>query len=146
MEEEPRKFFSTEDSPILSRGEERKTDILRRPKAVEEAIRRAETYAREAGVPLTLERVAACLGIGRERLRQLATAPAGPARSEREVAALLRQVYLDCNAALIEELVACRSSHGGALLLAKNDFGYTDKGDAAAAEPVCFVGEERLEE
>ena len=32
------------------------------------------------------------------------------------------------------------------MLLAKNDFGYTDKGDGAAAEPVCFVGEERLEE
>lgn len=116
------------------------------PRQVREGIDEAKRLAEDRGVPLTLERVAACLGIGRERLRQLATASAGPARSEREVAALLRQVYLDCNAALIEELVACRSSHGGALLLAKNDFGYTDKGDAAAAEPVCFVGEERLEE
>ena len=85
------------------------------------------------------------LFIWRERLRELAAA-AGRTRAERETAALLRQVDLDCNAALIEELIACKSSHGGAMLLAKNDFGYTDKGDGAAAEPVCFVGEERLEE
>ena len=115
------------------------------PRFVREGIAQARRLAEDRGVPLTLERVAACLGIGRERLRELAAA-AGRTRAERETAALLRQVYLDCNAALIEELIACRSSHGGAMLLAKNDFGYTDKGDGAAAEPVCFVGEERLEE
>lgn len=117
------------------------------PRRVAEAIAQARSFAEERHIPLTLERVAACLGIDRDRLRELATMPVGSRRQEREIAALLRQVYLDCNAALIEELMACKSSHGGAMLLAKNDFGYTDKGEPIGThEPVRFVGEERLEE
>ncbi|MBQ8752267.1 MAG: hypothetical protein IJZ13_04095 [Clostridia bacterium] len=116
------------------------------PGRVEEAIVRARARAEERGVPLTLERVAACLGIDRDRLRQLATGPITGSRAEQAAAERLRQVYLDCNAALIEELMACKGSHSGAMLLAKNDFGYTDKAEAAPAPPVRFVGEERLEE
>jgi len=117
------------------------------PERVETAIHQARQRAEERGVPLTLERVAACLGIDRDRLRQLATGPVTGSRAEQEAAQRLRQVYLDCNAALIEELMACKGSHSGAMLLAKNDFGYTDKAEAAAGiPPVRFVGEERLEE
>ena len=117
------------------------------PGRVEEAIVRARARAEERGVPLTLERVAACLGIDRDRLRQLATGPITGSRAEQAAAERLRQVYLDCNAALIEELMACKGSHSGAMLLAKNDFGYTDKVEVAAGmPPVRFVGEERLEE
>ncbi len=114
---------------------------------VEQALASARAYAAEKGVPLTLERVAARLGLSREEVRRLATAPPPAARGQRRIAALLRQVYLDCNADLIDELMACKSSHGGALLLAKNDFGYTDKGEiAATVMPVQFVGEDRLED
>ena len=62
------------------------------PRFVREGIAQARRLAEDRGVPLTLERVAACLGIGRERLRELAAA-AGRTRAERETAALLRQVY-----------------------------------------------------
>lgn len=117
------------------------------PRRVAEAITQARRFAEERHIPLTLERVAACLSIDRDRLRELATASVAKSKKEQEIAAQLKQVYLDCNAALIEELMACKSSHGGAMLLAKNDFGYTDKGEPIAAhEPVRFVGEERLEE
>jgi hypothetical protein len=111
------------------------------------AIAEAKAHAAEKGVPLTLERVAARLGFSRDELRLWATAPPTKVRRHREAAALLRQVYLDCNADLIDELMACKSSHGGALLLAKNDFGYTDKGEVAVSvAPVQFVGEDRLED
>lgn len=141
MEEEPRKFFSTEDSPILSRGEERKTDILRRPKAVEEAIRRAETYAREAGVPLTLERVAACLGVNREVIRRLAEQENPADNCERRVCEALRGVYLRCNADLIESLMTKNNS--GTAMLARSNFGYGEE-TAVQGEPVVFVGERDL--
>lgn len=117
------------------------------PEQVEEAIRQARAWAEERGVPLTWERVAACMGIDRERLRKLATGAAEGSRVRREAIGRLRRIYLDCNATLIEELMASKGSHSGALLLAKNDFGYTDKGETAVGtQPVRFVGEDRLEE
>ncbi|MBQ2781542.1 MAG: hypothetical protein IJF42_08335 [Clostridia bacterium] len=112
----------------------------------EAAVTAARQYAVEKGVPLTLERVAAQLGVSRADVRRWATAPP-TGRRHQKTAALLKQVYLDCNADLIDELMACKSSHGGALLLAKNDFGYTDKGEVTVGfVPVQFIGEDRMED
>ena len=113
---------------------------------VETAVAQARRFAAEKGVPLTLERVAAQLGVSREEVRHLATSPP-QGRRYQKITALLKQVYLDCNADLIDELMACKSSHGGALLRAKNDFGYTDKGEVTVGfVPVQFVGEDRMED
>lgn len=126
-------------------GEKRRgvrgTNILRRPKAVEEAIRRAEMYARETGVPLTLERVAACLGVSREVIRRLAEKE-DPSGDERRVCEALRKVYLRCNADLIESLMTKNNS--GTAMLARSNFGYGEASAVPTGEPVIFVGEEEL--
>ena len=80
---------------------------------VETAVAQARRFAAEKGVPLTLERVAAQLGVSREEVRHLATSPT-QGRRYQKITALLKQVYLDCNADHIDELMACKSSHGGA--------------------------------
>lgn len=115
-------------------------DILKKPRAVEAAIEQAMSYARENQVPLTLERVAACVGVRRETIRQLAERTTFADAGERRVCRALREAYLRCNADLIEVMMT--KSNTSATMLARDNFGYGEKEvSAEAAEPVVFVGE-----
>lgn len=119
-------------------------DILRNPRAVETAIRQATSYATENQVPLTLERVAACVGVSRETVRQYAEKTAFADATERRVCRALRGAYLQCNAALIE-VIMTKSNNSGAAMLAKNNFGYGERVEnESGTEPVVFVGEEEI--
>lgn len=114
--------------------------ILTKPRAVERAIERACQYAEKNGVPLTLERVAACLGVRRETIRRLAERSEFAGRDEERVCRALREAYLRCNADLIEVMMT--KSNTSAVMLARDNFGYDEKGESAAVtEPVVFVGE-----
>lgn len=119
-------------------------DILRNPRAVEAAIAQATAYASDNQVPLTLERVAACVGVSRDTVRQYAEQTAFADATERRVCGALRRAYLQCNAALIE-VIMTKSNNSGAAMLAKNNFGYGERTETeSGAEPVVFVGEEEI--
>ncbi len=123
-----------------------KEATIRNDRQVRRALEKARVMARERELPLTPERIAACLGISRARLQEYiegtrqAEHPSGLVRGR--VQALLAQAWRDCNAELAEELLR-PGSHSGAVFLGKNNFGYTDKAEPPEHGDVVFVGEPR---
>lgn len=123
-----------------------KEATIRNDRQVRRALEKARVMARERELPLTPERIAACLGISRARLQEYiegtrqAEHPSGLIRER--VQALLAQAWRDCNAELAEELLR-PGSHSGAVFLGKNNFGYTDKAEPPGHGDVVFVGEPR---
>ena len=106
---------------------------------MEKAIQKAIHYARENAVPLTLERVAACVGVRRETVRRMAEKTEFANKNEKRVCEALRSAYLQCNADLIEVMMT--KSNNSAAMLARDNFGYGERDAAEATAPVVFVGE-----
>lgn len=120
--------------------------LIRSYKRVREAISEAEAIASKNGVPLTVERLAACLGMSREEFVGYVHArPAVLSNSEFRIRRLLCDQYNRIGAALAEELMKS-GSHTGAVFLGKNNFGYTDKADVKADLSIAFTGETELSE
>lgn len=111
---------------------------------VRTALETAKAGAAARGLPLTPERIAACLGMSRQTLLRYIEgelqADSPSERTRRTVQSMLRQAWWDCNAELAEELLK-PGSHSGAVFLGKNNFGYADKADNAHTVDVTFVGE-----
>lgn len=120
--------------------------IIHSYKRVNEAISEAEAIASEKGVPLTVERLAASLGMSREEFVGYVHArPSVLSNSELRIRRLLCDQYNRIGAALAEELMKS-GSHTGAVFLGKNNFGYTDKADVKADLSIAFTGETELSE
>lgn len=119
-------------------------NIFRSPKRVKEAIEQAEAIAAERGVPLTVERLAAGLGMSREAfLSYVHAEPTVLSPAEARIRRLLCEQYYRIGATLAEELMKA-GSHTGAAFLGKNNFGYTDKSDVRADLNIAFTGETEL--
>lgn len=120
---------------------------IRTVRQVRRALEDAKATAHERGLPLTPERLAACLGLSRKTLLQYVEgslqAESPSERTRAEVQRLLAQAWCDCNAELAEELLK-PGSHSGAVFLGKNNFGYADKAEPHANADVTFVGENAI--
>ena len=118
--------------------------IIRSPRRVKDAIAEAEAIATEKGVPLTVERLAACLEMSREDfVTYIRAEPSVLTPSEARIRRLLCGAYQRIGASLAEELMKT-GSHAGAQFLGKNNFGYTDKSDVKADLNIAFTGETEL--
>ena len=118
--------------------------IVHSLRRVKDAIAAAENIAAENGVPLTVERLAACLEMSREDLvTYVRSEPSVLTPSEARIRRLLCAAYQRIGAALAEELMKS-GSHTGAQFLGKNNFGYTDKSDVKADLNIAFTGETEL--
>lgn len=122
-------------------------DLPRRATDVRAALDQARAIADSRGLPLTPERIAACLGVSRQQFLHAiehgvdapGISPAARARIDR----MLWQAFCDCSAELAEELLK-PGSHSGAVFLGKNNFGYSDRSDREADLTVQIVGEEDI--
>lgn len=117
---------------------------IRTVRQVRLAMEQARSAADARGLPLTPERLAACLGMSRQTLLRYIEgelqADSPSVHTQEKVQAMLQQAWWDCNAELAEELLK-PGSHSGAVFLGKNNFGYADKAEAVHTVDVTFVGE-----
>ena len=121
--------------------------LPRRVTEVRAALDQARAIADSRGLPLTPERIAACLGISRQQFLHVVengvddpdVSPTARIRIHR----MLWQAFCDCSAELAEELLK-PGSHSGAVFLGKNNFGYSDRSDREADVSVQFVGEDEI--
>lgn len=124
-----------------------KEPVIRSTGQVKRAWQQARAIATERGIPLTPERIAACLGISRQTLQRYrdgsleADSPSELVRAR--VQDMLQKIWCECNAELAEELLR-PGSHSGAVFLGKNNFGYADKAESAAVHEVIFIGEDQI--
>ncbi len=122
---------------------------LRSVSKVNKALLSARQIAADNKLPLTVERIAACLGISRKRLlayiRDEVEDPEITPRKREKIHGILWQAFCDCEAELAEEMLK-PGSHTGAVFLGKNNFGYLDREEREADISVTFVGEENIKE
>ena len=121
--------------------------LPRRATEVRKALNQARAIADSRGLPLTPERIAACLGISRQQFLHVIEngvddPDISPAARDR-IHHMLWQAFCDCGAELAEELLK-PGSHSGAVFLGKNNFGYSDRADRDADISVQFVGEDEI--
>ena len=121
--------------------------LPRRAAEVRTALEKARAIAESRGLPLTPERIAACLGISRQQfLHVVENGVDDPTISESariHIHRMLWQAFCDCGAELAEELLK-PGSHSGAVFLGKNNFGYSDRTDRETEIAVQFVGEDDI--
>ena len=122
---------------------------LRSVSKVNKALLSARQIAADNKLPLTVERIAACLGISRKRLlayiRDEVEDPEITPRKREKIHGILWQAFCDCEAELAEEMLK-PGSHTGAVFLGKNNFGYLDREERETDISVTFVGEENIKE
>ncbi len=123
--------------------------LLRSVSKVNKGLLEAKHIAAENKLPLTIERIAACLGVSRKRLlayiRDEVDDPEVDAKKREKIHQILWQAFCDCEAELAEEMLK-PGSHTGAVFLGKNNFGYLDREEREADISVTFVGEENMKE
>ena len=123
--------------------------FLRSVALVNKGLSEARRIAADNKLPLTIERIAACLGISRKRLlayiRDEVEDDAVDAKKRARIHKILWQAFCDCEAELAEEMLK-PGSHTGAVFLGKNNFGYLDREERDADIIVTFVGEENMKE
>ncbi len=118
---------------------------------VEEALGRARRYAQEQGVPLTMERIAACLGAQREDIRAAIHAAkscrGSGSRSQKAAGKALEAAAAECRAVLMELGLSRSSSPVMPIFGLKANFGYSDRpAEEPPAEAVRFEGEDAIPE
>ncbi len=122
---------------------------LRSVQKVNKGLAAAREMAAQHKLPLTIERIAACLGISRKRLlayiHDEVDDPETNAKRRAKIHGILWQAFCDCEAELAEEMLK-PGSHTGAVFLGKNNFGYLDREERDADISVTFVGEENIKE
>ena len=131
------------------------------------AIDAARKYAEEKGVPLTVERIAACLGVGRPCVKEYAELQPFGALSADEYeylnktlqrvlageaipedideqtlsAMLIRKVYGECCADLAEfGLTKAEKQQASVIFQQKNNYDYVDKVEHSGGFNVIFSG------
>ena len=121
----------------------KKRKIIRDADTVRKAVLDAKSYAQERGIPLTIERIAFCLGVTRDTLRGIADG------DEDEPDTVVRAV-----AAAIGESVAEVMEYGLTkgvtaampVFYLKSNAGYNDKGEASQdIATVIFINGDSIE-
>lgn len=141
--------------------------VLADPAAVKEGIAQAKQSAAERKVPLTVERVAACLHVEpadiREAVRRTKAVREGAAsrretgprtaragtrrRAQQEAGQALEEVSAECRALLMEQGLARSSSPVMPIFGLRVHFGYDERAAGQEAPPaVRFEGEEEIPE
>lgn len=110
---------------------------------VRAAVQRARDYAREQGVPLTAERLAAELGIHVTEFRRLVREEVSKDRKKEAVREILRGAYEEANASVVEHAMKRGTSANMHMLYLRQYAGYRDE-EEKTAQPVIFSGEEEL--
>ncbi len=114
----------------------------RPPQQVEEALARAAAYAAENKVPLTVERLAAELGMSVTALRRYLAEDYRPPAGGREAVEAVRRAAQQATASVVEYALTRGSSANMHMMYLKQYAGYGDGETAAPTEPVIFRGEE----
>lgn len=118
----------------------------RRAAEVGAAIERAKEYAREQGVPLTAERLAAELDMDLTAFRRVVRGDDAGAGSAQK-ADMIRRAYREATASVMEHAMKRGTGSNMHIFYLKNNAGYDaspEEGDADSPAPVVFVGEEAL--
>ena len=126
---------------------------LSSPDDVYAAIETAKQICAERKTPLTIERIAACLGMERRSLRRYADRTHSTAgMSDKEVEAYndvcdaVYRAYLECQADAADALNRLGNTMG-TKFLAINNYDYVDKVDTNIhVSPIQFVGADKLQD
>lgn len=121
------------------------------PDAITRALDESAAYCKDAGTPLTLERVCVSLGVARRTL--LNKVDALDAMDEDEMdertyncMRALKRVYLACNATLVEHSLKPGVAPAAPIFWGKNNYGYTDRIEQDVTSRVVFTGEDNLKD
>lgn len=101
---------------------------------INDAMIVARQYAETHGVPVTLERLAVCLGIGAKEINEyIARGDNGGNAGEVEIADALKMAKAECQAAMMEHGLERGNSPIMPIFALKANYGYNDKpeGDTA---------------
>ena len=126
---------------------------LRRLSDIQRAIDKAKKYAQKQGVPLTAERLAAELEMDLVYFRRVVDGSIeDDSRGMMAKVALIQRAFGEATASVMEHAMKRGSSPNMHILYLKNNAGYdpekgekSGKTDHSSAEPVVFVGEERIQ-
>lgn len=118
--------------------------LLQSADAVKAAIRRAEAYAAENKVPLTVERLAAEMQVPVTQLRAYLDPAYRPSAKTREAVEAIRQAAGQATASVVEYAMTRGSSPNMHMMYLKQYAGYGDGDTQPVAEPVIFEGENNL--
>ena len=116
----------------------------RRLAEVQEAIARAEAYAAENKVPLTVERLAAELTMPVTVLREYLQAEYEPPPRARAVVEAVRRAAGQATASVIEYALTRGSSPNMHMMYLKQYAGYGEREEISPVEPVVFAGEQDI--
>lgn len=108
------------------------------------AIARAESYAEERQVPLTVERLAAELGVPVTALREVLREDYEPSARAKKVVEAIRRAAGEATARVVEYAMTRGSSPNMHMMYLKQYAGYGEKAETEGGEPVIFRGEEEL--
>lgn len=111
---------------------------------VERALADARVYADAKGVPLTIERLAVCLGIGRCTLLNYDVAD-DATEEERAIWGALKNAREECQASMMEHGLGKGNSPIMPIFALKANYNYSDKpADDAQHVYVHFDGEDSI--
>lgn len=114
---------------------------------VKQAINSARAFAESKGVPMTVERLAVCLGVSSRCLLKFALSEDEPEENLKESYRLLRLA--------LDEIAACHIEHGMTkgnnpsmdIFMLKSNLNYRDKTEQSVQNTaVVFFGEELLQD
>ena len=111
---------------------------------VREAVERAVAYASQNKVPLTVERLAAELGMSVTTLRGYLSEEYKPPARARAVVEMVRRAAQQATASVVEYALTRGSSPNMHMMYLKQYAGYGDKDAAPDTEPVVFAGEQEI--
>ena len=127
-------------------------EVLTDPSRVAGAIERARQSAAERKVPLTMERVAACLEVEPWEIRaaiiQAKSSRGRKSSAQKKAGRELEAVCADCRAFLVEQGLSRSSSAVMPIFCLRTHFGYTDRPEEKETAPaaVYFEGEDAIPE
>lgn len=113
------------------------------PEQINDAIARAREYADNKGVPLTLERLAATLGVERGTLWEYIK-DYGDTHTPGVDA--LKRAAAECTASVMEHGMTRGNSPIMPIFYLKNNAGYRDKIDQETTHRVTFTGMDNLQD
>lgn len=111
---------------------------------VKEGIERAAAYATEHKVPLTVERLAAELGISVTVLREYLREEYEPPPRAQKVVEAVRQAADEATASVMEYALTRGSSPNMHMMYLKQYAGYGEREVATGGTSVVFCGEEEI--
>ncbi|MCI8554814.1 MAG: hypothetical protein HFJ80_07725 [Clostridiales bacterium] len=122
------------------------SDIWGNFRRVQTAVREAKAFAEEKKVPLTIERLAAFLGVSRMELLEELERKEGDDEIGREKArALLRRTCAEAVASVVEFGLLKGNTPTMTMFYLKSNAGYRERMEKERPPDICFYGEEELE-